>query len=301
MPIIINGERIDEDVIGQEFSEIKGYHERVGRVSCCERDDEFRAQAVENITGRVLVSQEARKRDEPIAKEEVDEAVAKLKEEHGGEQQFYFNMGLSPDQEDIVRQNVEASLGVDKLLREVCGPDPEPDDDELKAYYEEHVEDYMTAEEVRASHIFKSVQQAEERESLFKELCDVRRKLQEGADFEETAREYSDKPAEEVDLGFFKRGELMDEFEVVTFSMKVDEISPVFAMHGSFHIATVTDRKPSVPLPLDEVKGDVKEAWLQADRDRKIKAYIEELKTTAKIEEVEDEDEFAASAGDAGS
>ena len=49
MPIIINGERIDEDVIGQEFSEIKGYHERVGRVSCCERDDEFRAQAIERL------------------------------------------------------------------------------------------------------------------------------------------------------------------------------------------------------------------------------------------------------------
>jgi len=294
MPIIINGERIEEDVIGQEFSEIKGYHERVGRVSCCERDDEFRAQAIENITGRVLVSQEARKRNEPIPAAEVDEAVAKLKEEHGGEQQFYFNMGLSPEQEGLVRQNVEASLGVDKLLREVCGPDPEPDGEALRSYYEAHIEDYMTAEEVRASHIFKSVQQAEDREKLFGELCDVRQKLVNGADFAEIAAEYSDKPAEEVDLGFFKRGELMDEFKVVTFSMGVGEISPVFAMHGSFHIATVTDRKPSVPLPLEEVRADVLEACLQADRDVKIKAYIAELKKAAEIEEVEEEDEFSA-------
>lgn len=290
MPIIINGERIDEDIIGQEFSEIKGYHERVGRVSCCERDDEFRAQAIDNITGRVLVSQEARKRDEPIAAEDVETAIAKLKEEHGGEQQFYYNMGLTPEQDDLIRDNVKASLAVDKLLQEACGPDPEADEATLKKFYEEHIDDYKTQEEVRASHIFKSVQQAEDREDLLKELCDVRRRLVEGADFLETAKEYSDKPAEEVDLGFFKRGELMDEFEVVAFSMNVGEISPVFPMHGSFHIATVTDRKPAEAIPFDEVKDAVKDAWLQADRDAKIKDYIATLKETAKIEEVEEEE-----------
>ncbi len=289
MPIIINGERIDEDVIGQEFSEIKGYHERVGRVSCCERDDEFRAQAIENITGRVLVSQEARKRGEAIPRGEVDVALATLMEEHGGEKQFYFNMGMSPDQEDVVRENIEAGIAVDKLLREVCGPDPEPDGDALKAYYDENIADYMTAEEVRASHIFKSVQGAEDREELFQELCEVRQKLVEGADFLETAKKFSDKPAEEVDLGFYKRGELMDEFEVVTFSMKVGEISPVFTMHGSFHVATVTDRKPSVARPFDEIKDEVKEAWVQRERDARIKDYVGKLRAGAEIEEVEED------------
>ena len=74
--------------------------------------------------------------------------------------------------------------------------------------------------------------------------------------------------------------------------MNVGEISPVFPMHGSFHIATVTDRKPSAAMPFEEVKEDVKAAWLQADRDLKIKDYIEELKKTAKIEEIEEEGEM---------
>lgn len=297
MPIIINGEQIDEDLIGQEFSEIKSYHERVGQVSCCERDDEFRATAIENITGRVLVSQAAQKRGAPVAAEEIDEAIAKLKEEHGGEQQFYYNMGLSPEQEDIIRENVSTSLAVDKLLREVCGDDPQPGDDTLLAFYEQNINDYKTVEEVRASHIFKSVQLAEQREDLFKELCEIRRELLDGADFTETAKKHTDKPAEEIDLGFFKRGELMEEFEVMTFSMNVGEISPVFTMHGSFHIATVTDRRPAVARPFDEVRDDVKKAWLQVDRDKKIKVYIEELRTQATIETIEEErqDEGGAS------
>ena len=40
--------------------------------------------------------------------------------------------------------------------------------------------------------------------------------------------------AEEIDLGFFKRGELMDEFEFVAFSMSIGEISPVFAYYYHF-------------------------------------------------------------------
>ena len=291
MPIIINGEQIDEDLIGQEFSEIKSYHERVGQISCCERDDEFRATAIENITGRVLVAQAAKQRDAPVAPEEIDEAIEKLKEEHGGEQQFYYNMGLTPEQEDIIRDNVATSLSVDKLLREVCGDDPQPADDELKAFYEENIDDYKSVEEVRASHIFKTVQQTEERENLFKELCQIRRELLDGADFNETAQKHTDKPPEEIDLGFFKRGELMEEFEVMTFSMNIGEISPVFTMHGSFHIATVTDRKPAVPRPFDEIKDEVKQAWLQIDRDKKIKTYIEKLKSQADIESIEEEED----------
>ena len=289
MPIIINGEQIDEDLIGQEFSEIKSYHERVGQISCCERDDEFRATAIENITGRVLVAQAAKQRDAPVAPEEIDEAIEKLKEEHGGEQQFYYNMGLTPEQEDIIRDNVATSLSVDKLLREVCGDDPQPADDELKAFYEENIDDYKSVAEVRASHIFKTVQQTEERENLFKELCQIRRELLDGADFNETAQKHTDKPPEEIDLGFFKRGELMEEFEVMTFSMNIGEISPVFTMHGSFHIATVTDRKPAVPRPFDEIKDEVKQAWLQIDRDKNIKTYIEKLKSQADIESIEEE------------
>lgn len=291
MPIIINGEQIDEDLIGQEFSEIKSYHERVGQISCCERDDEFRATAIENITGRVLVAQAAKQRDAPVAPEEIDEAIEKLKEEHGGEQQFYYNMGLTPEQEDIIRDNVATSLSVDKLLREVCGDDPQPADDELKAFYEENIDDYKSVVEVRASHIFKTVQQTEERENLFKELCQIRRELLDGADFNETAQKHTDKPPEEIDLGFFKRGELMEEFEVMTFSMNIGEISPVFTMHGSFHIATVTDRKPAVPRPFDEIKDEVKQAWLQIDRDKKIKTYIEKLKSQADIEAIEEEED----------
>ncbi|MBT3615260.1 MAG: hypothetical protein HN524_04670, partial [Verrucomicrobia bacterium] len=61
MPLVINGQTIDDAVIDQEFSAIKAHYESLGSMSCCERDGEFRGYARDNITFRVLLTQEAQR------------------------------------------------------------------------------------------------------------------------------------------------------------------------------------------------------------------------------------------------
>ena len=284
MPLKINGETVADSVLDQEFSAIKAHFERQAKVSCCERDEEFRGYARENVIARVLLAQEARRRAGSISDEEITQTIARLMEEHGSPEAFYFNMGLSPDQEPLVRENVETSLAVDRLLAEVCGEESEPTESDLRRFYHDHIADYTTVEEVRASHIFKSLRRVEDRETIFRELCEVRESLLNGADFEEMARKHSDKPAEEIDLGFYKRGELMDEFEFITFSMRVGEISPVFGTPQSFHLAKVTGRKPATPKPFEEVRDQVREAFVMQRRTEKVRGFIQELKKTAQIE-----------------
>ena len=58
MALVINGQTIDDAVIDQEFSAIKAHYESMGSISCCERDDEFRGFARDNITFRALLTQE---------------------------------------------------------------------------------------------------------------------------------------------------------------------------------------------------------------------------------------------------
>ena len=145
---------------------------------------------------------------------------------------------------------------------------------------------------MRASHIFKSVRETEKREAIFKALCEVRQRLVDGADFTELAREHSDKPAEEIDLGFFKRGELMDEFEIVTFSMKEGEVSPVFSTPHGFHLAKVTERKAGQPKPFESVRADIESELTAQRQDAKLQQLVDKLKKTAKIEYIEPEDGF---------
>ena len=288
VPLLINGQRVDDAVLNGEFANIKSYFESLGNVSCCERDPEFRGYARQNIVARVLLAQEAQRALPPTPAEEVEAALDKLKEENGGEQRFLAALGATPDQLDLVRRDLEADLRVRRLVEGLSDGDPAPADAELRRFYEEHLEHFKTAEEVRASHILKSAR-GEKRHEAYEELRELRKRLQSGEDFEALAREHSDKRDEHIDLGFFKRGELAEEFEVVAFSLDVGEISPVFATPFGYHLITVTDRKPATPKPFEEVREQVLELVLAERRQEKTRKLVEELQARATIDEVEEE------------
>ena len=292
MPLVINGQTIDDAVIDQEFSAIKAHYESMGSISCCERDEEFRGYARDNIAFRALLTQEAQKSIPEPTESDVDTAFAKLKEEHGGEEQFYASMGLSPEQDDLIRKDLGLNLQVETLRGNVFEGLPSPLDEECREYYANNLEQFTDEDEVRASHIFKSVREVEKREDIFKQLCHVRQQLANGGDFVEFAKKHSDKPEAEIDLGFFKRGKLMDEFEIITFSMSVGEVSPVFNTPHGFHLAKVTDRKVGKPKPFEEVEDLIREELVAQKQDEKLQQFVDELKKIAQIEYVEPEDSF---------
>ncbi|MDB5174220.1 MAG: prsA1 [Phycisphaerales bacterium] len=293
MAILINGQRIDDAILQSEFSEIKAHFERLGNISCCERDPEFRGYARQNVIARVLLAQEARRAVPASPEAEVDAAVAKLVEQFGGEARFYASTGASPEQMHLVRHDVETDLRVRKMVEALCD-DVRPSEEVLCQFYEKNIQSFMTAEEVRASHILKAPKRGEEREGAYAALREARKQLQAGGDFDALARQLSDKADDHIDLNFFKRGELAEEFELVAFSMEVGEISPVFASPFGFHLIKVTDRKPATPKPFDTVQDEVRQRYLDEERQDRTRKLVEKLQSNAAVEDVEEPSEFAA-------
>ena len=97
MPISVNGEPVDQELINREFSQIKSWHEQKSQVSCCERDDEFLSQAKENVIGRVLLNQKAQSSIPDLTDSEIDQAIDQLKKDYGGDEQFFASTGVTPD------------------------------------------------------------------------------------------------------------------------------------------------------------------------------------------------------------
>src|SRR5437762_6277046 len=215
MGLMINDQRVDDGLLGAEFAGIKSYHERQGNVSCCERDEEFRGYAKQNVIARVLLTQEAMNSTPAPGAWEIEAAFEKVKEEHGGEKRFYVNIGATPDQADQIRNDISINLRVEKMLDRLCANEPEPTDAELRDFYQQHLSNFMSPEEIRASHISKSPPRIEQRDELYKQFRDIRKQLLEGADFDELAKQHSDRGQELIDLGFFSRGQLPEEFELV--------------------------------------------------------------------------------------
>lgn len=290
MGLIVNGEAVDDGLVQQEFEAVKGYEASRRPVSCCEKDAEFRAKAVENVITRVLLLQEAERTTTAPPAGEVDEALRALKERHGGEAKFYAAFGITPEQLPDLRRDVETNLRVEKVLAAAAAPETEPTPAELEGWYRAHRERYLTTEQVRFSHFVRSPA-GEERAAAFKELRAVREKLLLGEDVEALWKAHSDNAksgeAATSDMGWTAPGEILPEIETVAFSLREGEVGPIFASMYGYHLVKVTERRPPVPKPLDEVRDKVREDFVLDRRTSRVQAFVDGLRARASIQRPE--------------
>jgi PPIC-type PPIASE domain len=285
MPLTINGDIIDDDVLEAEFNQIKGHYERSLQVACCERDPEFQGMAKENIVARTLLGQECRTRYAEVPDAEITDRLERLITEAGGIEQFYMNIGVTRSEEALVREHVADGVRMDKMLADVYAPEPTPTAADLRAYYDAHLDQFMTEEQIEASHITKGLEGAKSRRDVYETMRGLRQQLQEGYDFHQLAEEHRGGEQQQIDLGWFKRGEFMEEFETIAFSMTVGELSPVFTTALGFHICKLTGRRPSAPAAFEEITDVVHGKLVDHHRDTRFNDFITQLKAAAKIED----------------
>lgn len=125
-------------------------------------------------------------------------------------------------------------------------------DDEIKKYYNDEY-----AGEISAKHILIKVKSSDSEEGLSDEGAlnkakDLIKELNNGADFSTLAKENSDDTGSKEnggDLGYFKKGQMVSEFETAAYSLKVNEYTkePVKTSYG-YHIILKTGEKDKEAL-----------------------------------------------------
>jgi len=100
----------------------------------------------------------------------------------------------------------------------------------------------------------------------------VREKLVNGANFIETAKEYSKDTGSAVnggDLGWFGKGAMVAPFEDAAFSLEIGEISPVVQSDFGYHIIQVIAKqeRPLTASQIEQNRQVAFVAWLQTVRE----------------------------------
>ncbi len=105
-------------------------------------------------------------------------------------------------------------------------------------------------EEVKASHIL--IKFGSDSLAAEKQINEINAKIKAGEDFAELAKQFSQDGSAQNggDLGFFKKGQMVKEFEEAAFAGDIDKVlGPVKTMFG-YHLIKVTEKKSE---PLDEI------------------------------------------------
>ena len=221
-----------------------------------------------------VVDLEADKAKVKVTDKEIQAELDKMVEQYGGQETFNMLLAQNGVTEDLFKEQIEQNLKVTKILE----PSIEITDDEIKTYFEDNKASFDTPEQVEASHILV------EDEKTAKE---VKKKIDEGGDFAELAKEYSTdtQTAENGgELGYFSTGQMVEAFDKAAFAMKVDEISDPVKTDYGYHIIKVTGKKEAKEATLEDSKAKIKEDLLATKVQEQASTWLTEATAKYKVE-----------------
>lgn len=281
MPWLVNGELVSDAVIREEARNIRPkLMEAMDGEDPAVIEARVKEWARENVIERVLLNQAALADPEPLPEGVVDETLARLKSDTPGQTGC---IALGSD--DSLRGEIEARLKVDRLLERAAAKVPAPPTKDVAEYYRKNREEFALPETIHARHIVKNVTEEVNEDTARAAIDEAVRALAAGRDFAEVADEMSDCPGRGGDLGWFPRGEMVDEFDDVVFGLAPGETSGVFRSPFGFHVARVEARKPAGVRPMDEVKGEIAGRLWEEKKQKAVEQFLDRLWTKAKIEE----------------
>ena len=230
-------------------------------------DQVIKESVLNDLIDMEILKQDAEKSGIKAEEAEIDKELNTVKEQMGGQEAFNEQLKQMGSNEAYYRKYF-TNLNIMKQYYKVKEKEFKASEDEIKKYYDEHKDEYFTAD---AAHILvKDVNEA----NL------IKKELSKGADFAQIAKEKStDKGSAEKggELGEFSNGMMVKEFEDVVKSIKVGEISDPVESQFGFHIIKLNKFENK---KLEEVKEIIESAVTQ----QKYKDHLDNLKKEAKIE-----------------
>lgn len=155
---------------------------------------------------------------------------------------------------------------INKVLSEVTVTD-----EEVKKYYEDNKENFKEEGTVSAKHIL--VDTEEQAKEIHEEISS------EKISFEDAAMKYSSCPSKEEggNLGVFKKGMMVPEFEEVAFNSEVGNVSAPVQTQFGYHLILVENKNEAKEKSFDEVKASVVNQLTQVAQQKKYADLVVEL------------------------
>ena len=286
---VVNGTAISATDLDRE---VKLWSERMasqGRQLPPDQLPAVRNQILESLISQELLYQASKKNKIKVDQKIIDERYDAIKKRFKTEEEFKDAIAKMGVTEAIIQAQLEKGLAIDELLKTKIVKDIEVTDEESRKYYDEHLDQFKQAEQVKASHILIKVEPTatdEQKAEARKKIETVQGKLKKGDDFAAVAKEYSEGPSNSRggDLGFFQRGQMVKPFEDAAFTMEPDQVSDVVETKFGYHIIKVSEKKTESTAPYSEVKDQLQQQLKQQKTRQAVEKYVEDLRKKAKIE-----------------
>ena len=249
-------------------------------------------EALDQLVADKLMDWQLKEQHVEVTDQEVDGAAENLKTQNRFDdkklEQALKEQGMTVAswKNDVLRKQL-ARL---KLIRSKVETKIKISEDDIKSEYQKWARLQADDAELRARHILIRVEpgatpeQVEQARLRAQKIAEDAR--QPGVDFAELAKQKGEgaSAAEGGDLGYFRRGVMLADFERAAFALKPGEISDPVRTDFGWHIIKLEDRRTVPVKSYEEMQPAIREKLRTAQLEKASESYIQELKQTAVIE-----------------
>ena len=169
---------------------------------------------------------------------------------------------------------------------QVPGGVPEPTQQQIQQYYNDHASDYSVPDQAKSRHILIMVPPGADAktDAAAKAKAEmILKQLQAGGSWTDLAKKYSDDPGSKDtggELGFAQRGKMVPAFDNAIFTQKIGDIAIVRTNFG-YHIVQVEERQTAHTQPLSEVQATIVAALMRQAETAAQDNYAQQLTSEA--------------------
>ena len=160
------------------------------------------------------------------------------------------------------------------------------EDQELRAYYEEHQADYKQPSRFRIRELVlpKGVS-PEEQEDTKTKLAEIQEQIKKGTSFEDLVKQYSTAPSRSTggDLGWLDKGVLRQDLEEAVLAVKPGQVTAPVETGTDIYLAQLTEAELDKTKPFLDVRASILEKLQEPKAQNAIETYIQSLRIRANI------------------
>ncbi|ORJ61598.1 peptidylprolyl isomerase [Geothermobacter hydrogeniphilus] len=240
--------------------------------------------ALEKLVARELIFQEAMAGGFVADEQTIEEERQKIVANFPSEEEFAATLAKAGLDSESYRRMLRQDVTVNQFSEQQIMGLPEPDLDAVESFYREHPEQMIRRGRVRACHILVKAP-ATERDQAREKIEQLRQQAT-ADNFADLARRSSDCPSATGggDLGYFRRGDMVAEFEQAAFSQPVGEVGAPVETQFGFHLIMVLDREEDQRMSLEEARPQIVRFLQGQAGAEKLRAWVEQLRDKAVIE-----------------
>lgn len=255
------------------------------------RREAMQRRALEVLIDEELLQEQIKTGGGDITDEQVDAAIDDVKKQNNIPDDKAFEQALAHEDMTLktYRESLRRDLEKRKLLNARVHSQAKVSDDDVRVAYDAEYAKAGGEPEVHARHILltlpRDASPADDARVRGK-AAELAQRIRAGADFQKLAHELSDGPsaAQGGDLGFFRKGVMVAEFEGAAFSLPVGAVSDPIRTQFGYHIIQVVERRQAPPPAFDTVKEQIRQRLQREQIDRLTSDYLASLRKDATID-----------------